>query len=62
MAPVYSDVLQPVASKQCRSVGLRFHNESLAIVVLAVVLVDTCVLCHLLSLVVRAIEVPIALV
>ena len=36
MAPVDSDVLRPVASKQWWSVGL--HNESLAVVVLAVVL------------------------
>ena len=36
MAPVDSDVLKPVASKQWWSVGL--HNDSLAVVVLAVVL------------------------
>ena len=36
MAPVDPDVLKPAASKQCRSVGL--HNNSLAFVVLAVVL------------------------
>ena len=36
MAPVDSDVLKPVASKQWWSVAL--HNESLAVVVLAVVL------------------------
>ena len=36
MAPVDSDVLKPVAFKQWWSVSL--HNESLAVVVLAVVL------------------------
>ena len=36
MAPVFFNVLQLVASKQCRSVGP--HNNSLAFVVLAVVL------------------------
>ena len=36
MAPVDSDVLKPVACKQWWSVGL--HNESLAVVELAVVL------------------------
>ena len=36
MAPVNSDVLKPVASKQWRSVGL--HNESLAVVMLTAVL------------------------
>ena len=36
MAPVDSDVMKPVAAKQCWSVGL--HNDSLAFAVLAVVL------------------------
>ena len=36
MAPVDSDVLKPVASKQWWSVGL--HNENLAVVVLTIVL------------------------